>query len=108
MATRFSFHGPPTGKTPVDGATRQVDHQYFSYNAATDTFGPGSQGSFIPQKFYELEMREDFAQLHPDLPAKTRFFGFHDNNGNLRVPGPLIRRSTASRCWSATRTSCRP
>ena len=69
----------------------QVDHQYFSYNAATDTFGPGSQGSFIPQKFYELEMREDFAQLHPDLPAKTRFFGFHDNNGNLRVPGPLIR-----------------
>ena len=83
--------GPPTGKTPVDGATRQVDHQYFSYNAATDTFGPGSQGSFIPQKFYELEMREDFAQLHPDLPAKTRFFGFHDNNGNLRVPGPLIR-----------------
>ena len=35
----------------------------------TDTFGPGSQGSFIPQKFYELEMREDHIQLHPDLPA---------------------------------------
>jgi FtsP/CotA-like multicopper oxidase with cupredoxin domain len=83
--------GPPTGKTPVDGATRQVDHQYFSYNAATNTFGPGSQGSFIPQKFYELEMREDFIQLHPDLPGKTRFFCFHDDKGNARVPGPLIR-----------------
>jgi FtsP/CotA-like multicopper oxidase with cupredoxin domain len=83
--------GPPTGKTPVDGATRQVDHQYFSYNAATDTFGPGSQGSFIPQKFYELEMREDFINLNPALPGKTRFFCFHDNNGNPRVPGPLIR-----------------
>ncbi len=37
--------GPPTGKTPVDGATRQVDHQYFSYNAATDTFGPAARAA---------------------------------------------------------------
>jgi FtsP/CotA-like multicopper oxidase with cupredoxin domain len=83
-------YGPPTGKTPVDGATRQVDHQYFSYNANNDTFGAGSQGSFIPQKFYELEMKEDFIQVHPDLD-KTRFFCFHDDKGNARVPGPLIR-----------------
>ena len=83
--------GLPDGTTPVDGATRRVAHQYFSYNAATDTFGPGSQGSFIPQKFYELEMKEDFIQLHPDLAAKTRFFCFHDDKGNARVPGPLIR-----------------
>src|SRR5215472_13982549 len=41
--------GPPDGTTPVDGAKRRVAHQYFSYNAATDTFGPGSQGSFIPK-----------------------------------------------------------
>ncbi|HEY2133208.1 MAG TPA: hypothetical protein VGH36_09570, partial [Acetobacteraceae bacterium] len=83
--------GPPTGNTPVDGATRQIPHQYFSYNAATDTFGPGSQGSFIPQKFYELEMREDHINLNPGLAGNTRFFCFHDNNGNARVPGPLIR-----------------
>ena len=83
--------GVPDGTTPVDGATRRVAHQYFSYNAATDTFGPGSQGSFIPQKFYEMDTKEDFIQLHPDLEAKTRFFCFHDDKGNARVPGPLIR-----------------
>jgi FtsP/CotA-like multicopper oxidase with cupredoxin domain len=83
--------GVPDGTTVVDGAKLRVPHQYFSYNAATDTFGPGSQGSFIPQKFYELEMREDHINLHPDLGTKTRFFCFHDNAGNPRVPGPLIR-----------------
>jgi FtsP/CotA-like multicopper oxidase with cupredoxin domain len=95
VKTPIDYHkmefGPPDGTTPVDGATRSVKHQYFSYDAAHDTFGPGSQGSFIPQKFYEQEMREDFIQLHPDLPAKTRFFCFHDDSGNPVVPGPLIR-----------------
>ena len=62
--------GVPDGTTPVDGATRRVAHQYFSHNANSDTFGAGSQGSFIPQKFYEMDMKEDFIQLHPDLPAK--------------------------------------
>ena len=83
--------GTPDGTTPVDGASRRVAHQYFSYNPANDTLGAGTQGSFIPQKFYQMDMKEDFIQLHPDLPAKTRFFCFHDHNGVARVPGPLIR-----------------
>jgi FtsP/CotA-like multicopper oxidase with cupredoxin domain len=81
--------GVPDGTTPVDGATRRVSHQYFSHNAATDTFGPGSQGSFIPQKFYEMDIKEDFIKLHPDLD-KTRFFCFHAGK-DPHVPGPLIR-----------------
>ena len=82
--------GVPDGTTPVDGATRRVAHQYFSHNPNNDTFGAGSQGSFIPQKFYEMDMKEDLIQIHPDLPA-TKFFCFHDDKGKARVPGPLIR-----------------
>jgi FtsP/CotA-like multicopper oxidase with cupredoxin domain len=92
-------YGLPDGTTPVDGASLRVNHQYFSYTppanrAPVGTYGPSPLNStynFAPQKFYELEMREDFVQLHPDLPAKTRFFAFHDDKGNARVPGPLIR-----------------
>ena len=30
------LYGPPDGTTPIDGATKRIPHQYFSYNAATD------------------------------------------------------------------------
>ena len=78
--------GPPTGFTPIDGATKSTPHQYFSYNAATKTFGPGPAGSFIPQKFYELHMKEVQLKLHPSYSATT-VWGFDG-----QVPGPLFRQ----------------
>jgi hypothetical protein len=76
--------GPPDGTTSVDGAVRRVNHQYFSYIAATDTFGAGSQGSFIPKKFYELEMKEDFIKIHPDLDSS---FASMTTRAMLASPG---------------------
>jgi hypothetical protein len=60
------LYGTPDGTTPIDGATKRIPHQYFSYNAATDTLGPGTAGSFIPQKFYELTAAKTNLTLHPD------------------------------------------
>ena len=31
-------YGPPDGTTPINGATQRIPHQYFSYNAANNTF----------------------------------------------------------------------
>ena len=75
----------PDGTTPVLEAGMRMPHQYFSYDAATDTFGPGAAGSFIPRKFYDLTARETELQLHPDY-SKTKVWAFDD-----QVPGPLIR-----------------
>jgi hypothetical protein len=61
---------PPTGYTPVDGATQSVPHQYFKKNqdgTYTDTFGK--------TKFYELEMKEVSAKLHPDYSPTTYCLG---------------------------------
>ena len=89
VKTPVDYHtmvgGPPTGFTPIDGATKSTPHQYFSYNAATDKFGPGPAGSFIPQKFYELNMNEVQLKLHPDY-SPTTVWGFDG-----LVPGPLFR-----------------
>ena len=86
-------YGLPDGTTPIDGATKRIPHQYFSYTPPTDggpvgTYGPSAENptyNFAPQKFYELEMKETFIKLHPDY-AKTRFFAFDEI-----VPGPLIK-----------------
>jgi FtsP/CotA-like multicopper oxidase with cupredoxin domain len=85
--------GPPDGTTPIDGATKRIPHQYFSYTPPTDgapvgTYGPSLANptqNFAPQKFYELEMEECFIKVHPDYAA-TRFFAFDGV-----VPGPLIK-----------------
>ena len=73
-------YGAPDGTTPIDGATKRIPHQYFSYTPPTDGTGrhlrPARRTpayNFAPQKFYELEMKEYFIQVHPDY-AKTRFF----------------------------------
>ncbi len=71
---------PPTGYTPIDGATKSVAHQFFKRNpdgTYADKFGN--------TKFYELEMKEASAKLHPDY-APTKFWGFDG-----RLPGPLVR-----------------
>ena len=86
-------YGCPDGTTPIDGATKRIPHQYFSYTPPADgapvgTYGPSPANptyNFAPQKFYELEMKESFIKLHPDY-AKTRFFAFDEV-----VPGPLIQ-----------------
>ena len=86
-------HGCPDGTTPIDGATKRIPHQYFSYTPPTDggpvgTYGPSPANptyNFAPQKFYELEMEECYIKVHPDYAA-TRFFAFDGV-----VPGPLIK-----------------
>ena len=61
---------PPDGTTPIDGATKRIPHQYFSYTPPTDGAPVGTYGAspanptynFAPQKFYELEMKETHHQ----------------------------------------------
>ena len=85
--------GCPDGTTPIDGATKRIPHQYFSYTPPTDGGPVGTYGAspanptynFAPKKFYELEMEECFIKVHPDYAA-TRFFAF-----DSVVPGPLIQ-----------------
>ena len=81
--------GAPDGTTPVDGATRRVNHQYFSYNPVTKTYGANMQlnptYNYAPQKFYELTMAETPITVHPDYQP-TKFWAF---DGVL--PGPLIQ-----------------
>ena len=79
------LYGPPDGTTPIDGATKRIPHQYFSYNATTGQYGAGAAGSFIPQKFYELTAAETHLKLHPDY-APTTVWAFDG-----QVPGPLIQ-----------------
>jgi hypothetical protein len=58
--------GSPDGTTPIDGATKRISHQYFSYDAVADAAGQSCYNAsaanptynFAPQKFYELTMAE--------------------------------------------------
>jgi FtsP/CotA-like multicopper oxidase with cupredoxin domain len=71
---------PCDGTTPIDGATKRINHQYFKVNpdgTPNDKFGS--------TKFYELEAKEVSAKLNPDY-APTKYWGF---DGLL--PGPLFR-----------------
>jgi FtsP/CotA-like multicopper oxidase with cupredoxin domain len=85
--------GSPDGTTPIDGATKRINHQYFSYDADADAAGAPCYGAssanptynFAPQKFYELTMQECKLQVSPDY-APTTFWGF-----DSIVPGPLIQ-----------------
>ncbi len=96
VAPESMEYGCPDGTTPIDGATKRIPHQYCAYTPPPPDAPPGTVGTygpslanptynFAPQKFYELEMKESYLQLHPDY-AKTRFFAFNEH-----VPGPLIR-----------------
>jgi FtsP/CotA-like multicopper oxidase with cupredoxin domain len=73
--------GPPSGTTPIDGATKLVNHQYCSYDPNTGAYG----GKFPPTKFYELVMQEAPHKFHPDYAATT-VWGFDG-----QVPGPNIQ-----------------
>jgi FtsP/CotA-like multicopper oxidase with cupredoxin domain len=85
--------GAPDGTTPIDGATKRINHQYFSYDAAADAAGkpcyfasPANPTyNFAPQKFYELNMGETHIKLHPDY-SPTTYWAFDGV-----VPGPLIQ-----------------
>ena len=72
--------GEPDGTTPIDGATKRINHQYYKVNpdgSCTDKFGE--------TKYYELVMAETYLKLHPDY-APTKFWAFDG-----LVPGPLFR-----------------
>jgi FtsP/CotA-like multicopper oxidase with cupredoxin domain len=77
--------GVPDGTTVIDGATKRINHQLFTYNpkAAPGTSPYG--GQFPPQKFYELIMQETALKLHPDY-SPTTVWGFDG-----QVPGPLVQ-----------------
>ena len=70
--------GPPDGTTLIDGATKRVNHQLFTFDAATKTYG----GRFPPKKFYQLDMKEVQVKLHPSY-GPTTVWGFDG-----QVPGP--------------------
>ena len=73
--------GPPDGYTVIEGATKRVPHQLFTYDSKTETYG----GKFPPKKFYEITMKEAHVQLHPDY-GYTTIWGFDG-----RYPGPLVQ-----------------
>jgi FtsP/CotA-like multicopper oxidase with cupredoxin domain len=77
----------PDGTTPIDGATKRINHQYFSFNPnnPSQPYGPGAKGNFPPKKIYELTMKETDVLLHPDY-SETTVWGFDE-----QVPGPLIK-----------------
>ena len=78
--------GPPDGTTPIDGATKRIQHQYCgAYDAVSSECGPGSAGNMPPKKYYELTMKEVPLKLHPDY-SPTTVWGFDGH-----VPGPLIQ-----------------
>jgi FtsP/CotA-like multicopper oxidase with cupredoxin domain len=85
--------GTPDGTTPIDGATKRINHQYFHYDAAADAAGKPCYSAnpdnptynFAPQKFYELTMAPKDILLHPDL-GPSNYWAF-----NGVVPGPLIQ-----------------
>src|SRR6478735_1871541 len=43
------LYGPPDGTTPIDGATKRINHQLCTYDDTGKTYG----GKFPPRKFYE-------------------------------------------------------
>jgi hypothetical protein len=79
------LYGPPDGTAPIDGATKRINHQYFSYDRNTGAYGGGASGNFAPRKFYELTAKETKLRLHPDY-GYTTMWAFDDV-----VPGPLIQ-----------------
>ena len=89
---RHGCGGSPDGTTPIDGATKRINHQYFSYDKPPTCWSPcyganpdNPAYNFAPQKFYELTMGETQIKLHPDY-APTTFWAFDG-----MVPGPLIQ-----------------
>jgi FtsP/CotA-like multicopper oxidase with cupredoxin domain len=93
VAPQDMLYGPPDGTTPIDGATKRIPHQYFSYSPPTNGAPVGTYGAspanplynFAPQKFYEMTMQECKLQVSPDY-APTTYWGF-----DSIVPGPLIQ-----------------
>jgi FtsP/CotA-like multicopper oxidase with cupredoxin domain len=66
--------GAPDGTTPIDGATKRINHQFCT--ATTDDHGGYTYGGrFAPRKFYETFMKASTAKFHPDY-APTKFWGF--------------------------------
>ncbi len=107
VAATALLHGAPDGTTLIDGSTKRVPHQFFSYTAGSatggGTTGPGKGnnnnpkaggggattsgtygGRFPPQKFYDLVMKETQPRLHPSY-SPTKMWGFDG-----QVPGPRI------------------
>jgi len=70
--------GYPDGTTPIDGATKRINHQLFTYDPIAHTYG----GKFPPKKFYELTVKEAGQKFHPSY-APTTIWGFDG-----QFPGP--------------------
>ncbi len=59
VKTPVDYHnlqwGPPTGRTPIDGATTDIAHQYFSYDAKADKFGPWNGRQLHPAEVLRID-----------------------------------------------------
>ena len=84
VAPENMLGGPPDGTTPIDRATKRVNHQLFT--VTRDAEGNNIYGGpFPPRKFYEVVMQEAQWKFAPTYSGTT-IWGFDG-----RVPGPLIR-----------------
>ena len=73
--------GQPDGTTLIEKATQRVNHQFFTFDPTTGTYGE----KFPPKTFYEMTLSEFKVQLHPNYGPVTKVWGFDGG-----VPGPVI------------------
>lgn len=64
-------YGAPDGTTPIDGATKRINHQLCSYDANTGVWG----GKFPPKKFYELTVKPGSNKFDKNYAPST-IWGF--------------------------------
>ncbi len=95
---------PVDGTTLIDGATHRVPQSLFTVNE-DGSFG----GTFPPEKFYELFMKQGTVRLNDPNPAfgSTTVWGFASTvDGDAMVPGPLIQATYGEPVWYGIRITC--
>jgi hypothetical protein len=54
VAAQDMEYGAPDGTTPIDGATKRIPHQYFSYTSPTDGGPVGTYGASTANPTYNF------------------------------------------------------
>ena len=71
MDPRNFKHGYPDGTTPIDGATKRINHQLCNVDPETGVWS----GKFPPKKFYELTVKEGLNKFNSNY-APSSIWGF--------------------------------